>query len=405
MRVIHVISSLAAKHGGTPRACLGFADAMARRGHTVVVCASDVNMPDGDAEISLIRDGADGKASTRVYRAQLGRPFNLSIGLARGLVCAIRQADIVHVHSLYLYHDWVAGTLCRWFGVPYLISAHGCLVPTYWSRHRRRKRLVECAFQNGMSRRAAAFHFMTEDERAKSLSRVHGRPGYVVPLGVFSERYRRALSPRRGAAGRILFLGRLHPFKGADILVEAFSKIASNRDVELVLAGPDYGAEGALKRRVETLGLAKRVVFAGMLSGEAKLAALRNADVFVLPSHSENFGISVIEALAAKLPVVISDRVGVQEDIAAAGAGVVTSLDPRDVAKGIARVLDNPDATARMVEAGYWLVREKYDWAAIGAQLERVYEQVIAERAGRSGRRADSRLTQSPPGRARLSSS
>jgi glycosyltransferase involved in cell wall biosynthesis len=122
-----------------------------------------------------------------------------------------------------------------------------------------------------------------------------------------------------------LFIGRLHPKKGCDLLIEAFAKVlGSNPDWHLVIAGPDQvGWQTKLSRRAEQLGVASRITWMGMIRGAMKWGALRAAEFLVLPSHQENFGIVVAEALAAGTPALISNKVNIWREIEAGGAGIV----------------------------------------------------------------------------------
>src|SRR6185436_20783168 len=174
------------------------------------------------------------------------------------------------------------------------------------------------------------------------------------PPGVHVERYCdssvdgsfRAAWPETRGRRIVLFLGRLNFKKGLDLLVRAFGEVARRRpDVHLVLAGPDDDGYGATVRRwLGAEGVLDRVTFTGMLLGRAKLAAFRDADVFVLPSYTENFGMAVVEAMACGRPVVISDHVNIWHEVAAAGAGRVTRCDAGEVAAALLGLLDDPAA-------------------------------------------------------------
>src|SRR5207302_788705 len=140
-------------------------------------------------------------------------------------------------------------------------------------------------------------------------------------------------------------LGRLHPKKGCDILLDAFARLSSRESTSLILAGPDQiGWEKDLRRQVESLNLTDRVVFTGMLQGAMKQGAFASADAFVLPSHQENFGISVVEALAAGVPVLISNRVNIWREIDADRAGYVEPDDLAGTLRLLQRWIDTPAA-------------------------------------------------------------
>src|SRR5205823_10437485 len=138
--------------------------------------------------------------------------------------------------------------------------------------------------------------------------------------------------------------------KGAPIPSAAVAGIRRRRQgAVLVIAGPDAdGQRAELSKEISRLGVADAVIFTDMLVGNEKLSAFRDADIFALPSHSESFGMSVVEAMAARLPVVISDQVKIWREVQAAGAGLVTRCDADDVAHALFGLLDRSDERRRM---------------------------------------------------------
>jgi glycosyltransferase involved in cell wall biosynthesis len=187
-------------------------------------------------------------------------------------------------------------------------------------------------------RDAAAVIYTSEQERLESrgsfwLYRARERvsslgiePPAVDPAG--RESFFARFPQVRGTLP-FLFLGRLHPKKGCDLAIEAFATAAGcDRKYSLIMAGPDQtGWQKDLGRRAQELGVADRVVFTGMLTGQLKHSALMNADAFLLPSHQENFGVAVVEALAMSLPVLISNRINISHEIEADRAGFVANDD------------------------------------------------------------------------------
>ena len=182
----------------------------------------------------------------------------------------------------------------------------------------------------------------------------------------------------------MLFLSRLDPKKGLDILAEAMRSLAERRhDLSLVVAGSGtLEFEAEVRAIFDQQGLSGHTVFTGMILGEDKWRLLRAADVFVLPSRHENFGIAVVEAMASGTPVVVSDQVGIEREIAEAGAGLVTTLDPADVAGAIGRLLDDPEAAERMGRAGEALASRRYSLERVATDVEALYEEVVGQ-AGR----------------------
>jgi glycosyltransferase involved in cell wall biosynthesis len=186
-----------------------------------------------------------------------------------------------------------------------------------------------------------------------------------------------------GAAGRdiVLFLSRIDPKKGIELLLQSFAQISEELpNCVVVIAGEgteEY--EKSLRDQAGDLGIASRVFWPGFLSGLDKAAAFAAATIFVLPSHSENFGIAAAEALAAGVPVLLSDQVAVADDVREADAGVVVKCDVGAIAKALRQLLINPAIRSTLAAKGRTLAGERYSHAAVGRKLKRLYESVMQE--------------------------
>lgn len=381
IKILHVIASLAVRTGGPAKAAIDMARAVARLGHEVAIYTTDRELlAEEGRELNVAHD--EHGVEVRYFRQHAPRALAASLPLARALDERIARVDLVHLHSLYLFHDWAAARACRRGGVPYLLRPHGTLDPFHWSRHRWRKRLIEAMFQDRVTRNAAALHFTSDDEMRASEPHTCGAPGVVVPNGLDITEYAdlpppgelRRRYPEIGARRIVLFLGRLNFKKGLDLLVPAFGVAAAEHaDLHLVIAGPDDGMEGPIRQLVVASGLGSRVTFTGVLTGRSKLAAFRDAYLFALPSYAENFGIAVVEAMACGLPVAISDQVAIWRDIEQSGAGSVGRTEVASVAEQLRRLAAEPAAAAAMGARGKALVAARFSWDTIARQLEAVY--------------------------------
>ena len=234
---------------------------------------------------------------------------------------------------------------------------------------------------------ASALHFTSQAEMEGASPLRLAAPGFVVPLGVdleqieveeqstpFRERY-----PQFGGKKIVLFLSRLDPIKGLDLLIPAVGSLSERRkDFAFVLAGdgtPAYKEE--LDMLIKRHGLEERTIFLGFVEGNAKWSLLRNADILVLPSYHENFGLAVLEAMAAALPVVISKEVNIRYEVDQAGAGLVTGLDPRELAHVLEKLLANDNIREEMGHKGALLVRERFRWEKVTRDLVQVYEMIL----------------------------
>jgi glycosyltransferase involved in cell wall biosynthesis len=235
--------------------------------------------------------------------------------------------------------------------------------------------------------RAAFVQVLYMDERDAKAQLQLRAPLMVLPNGIFPGEID-LLPPASdffhahpALAGHpfVLFLARLHPGKGLDYLAEAFSILAaSNPQVQLVVAGPDGPAREPFGRRITQLNLSDRVHLIGPIYGHDKFAALSAAACFCLPSEHETFSMSITEALACGVPVVISENCHFPE-VAEVGAGKVVPLEAEAIARGLLEVLGDPAAAHRMGEAGRRLVAERFTWPVIARQSIEAYAKTSSE--------------------------
>jgi glycosyltransferase involved in cell wall biosynthesis len=387
MRILHVTSSLAPELGGPSKATIEMARWVAARGHKVEIFTTDWGL-EGRVDVSGV-PVPEGAAAIRYFPVHSPRVFKTSWPLWQALMREVSRFDVVHLHSLYLFHNWATPIACRRAGVPYILRPHGVLDPYIRRRHRWRKSVIEALFQNRVLREAEAIHYTAEEERRLAEPHAHNPRGVVVPLGIDLGEYERlpdpyvffARYPETRGRRIVLFLSRLHVKKGLEFLVPAFARVAASRpDLHLVVAGPDEGMGATLRGWIRDAGLETRASIVGMLTGADKLAAFAAATVFVLPSHTENFGVAVLEAMAAGLPVLISDQVNIWREISDAGAGIIVRTETGAVEAGLARLLDHPEIANRMGQAGRRLAEERFAWPRVAAALEALYAEVASSR-------------------------
>jgi len=246
--------------------------------------------------------------------------------------------DAIVVNGLWQYHGLATWRASRRLGLPYFVFTHGMLDPwfkrTYPLKHLK-KWLYWPWAEYRVLRDAAGVLFTCEEERqlARQSFWLYRAREHVVAFGTSQppqdgERLREAfLATHRQLRGKriVLFLGRIHEKKGCDLLVQAFANVAkADPALQLVMAGPDQsGWVGALQQMAGRAGVADRITWPGMLQGDVKWGAFHASEVFALPSHQENFGIAVAEALGCGLPVLISDKVNIWREVKADQAGLV----------------------------------------------------------------------------------
>jgi glycosyltransferase involved in cell wall biosynthesis len=372
------------RYGGPVGSVHGLSRQLVKLGVDVTVFTTNIDGPQ-DLTVPLEREVLlDG---VRVVYFPVGRPrfYVRSAEFAAAVSTRVDEFDLVHIHGLYLYPTLVSSRLCRQRAIPYIVAPRGMLDP-YAIRGKSsfKKRLYLWLFERRNLDGAAALHFTsTEEQRLAAVLGIRS-PGFVVPNGLTMAEFpdkQPASSPNGMGRNRtIVFLGRIDAKKGLDLLVPAFARVvAAQPKAQLLLAGPDdRGYLSEVKGLIGRHGLQSSVSYAGMLLGEEKLEALRSAALLVLPSYSENFGMVVIEALACRTPVVITERVNIHREIVKAGAGLVTPCEVEALAGAMLYLLQNPDEARAMGTRGRTLIEERFSWENVAQAMMVEYEQVLA---------------------------
>ncbi len=310
-------------------------------------------------------------------------PFGWSPSYGRELLEC--DAEILHTHGIWQHPSWAALAWKQKWHRPHVASVRGMLEPWAWQHHAWKKRPVWWLWEKKNLQTAALLHATSEQEAEALRARGLTAPITIIPNGVDL--------PAAGALNSIpklefkiqnsirtaLFLSRVHPKKGLPLLLEAWAKVRP-KGWALHIVGPDEGGHRTeLERRVEVLGLAKQVRFSGPLVGEAKEQAFCEASLFVLPTHSENFGIAVAEAMAHDLPVITTQGAPwklLEEQCC--GWWVPVSV------QSIAAALDDatrrsPGELSAMGERGRAVVAERFGWEGIARQFVECYQWLRGE--------------------------
>jgi len=387
-RILHATPYFAPAYvyGGPPRSVLALCHGLQRANVCVSVVTTTAN---GTGELTPEVTAAGMFQGVRVE--YLPRAFPRRSFAAPRLTAILdahrRDYDLVHVHGCWNFFGWAAARWCRRVGVPYVVSPRGMLQPWSFAHGRIRKalayRLIEARTLQG-----ARFIHTTSDEETRVVSALGVAADIVmIPNGVDAAapqppaaiaEFRRRLGA--GSADYVLlFLGRLHPKKGLDVLIDAF-RIALRKHPHLFLAVAGSGDAAYVARLSDDtrdLQEERRLVFPGFLDGDDRRLALASADAFVLTSHSENFGLSVAEALAAGLPVVVSRDCPWQQ-VEEWHAGFWVENTAPKIAAAIGRLVDNPSAARAMGDNGRRAVERALDWNAAAVTMLRAYRSALA---------------------------
>jgi glycosyltransferase involved in cell wall biosynthesis len=382
MKVLHVIPSLSLLHGGPSVAVHAMCKALARLGVTVHVATTDDGMNGPDV---LLGQPVEQDNFTAWHFHCQTRFYTVSVPLTLWLARHLRDYDLVHIHSLFSYSSAVSAHYAATHGVPYIVRPLGTL--NRWGitrRHPWLKRISFALIERCVLAGAAFVHYTSDRERLEAEQLGAFGPHFVLPLGIDLDPFRSSVSegsllrPDLQLPGRVvvLFLSRLDPKKGLDLLLPAFARVRRKYDkMVLVLAGEGPSQfVSTIRKQADYLGIGPEVLFVGFLHHDQKLAALRSADIFVLPSYSENFGIAVVEAMAAGLPVVITDQVGLCDDVSRAHAGLVVPCNVEALAQAIQLLAGDPDLRRHMGENGQRLAYQRFSQEAMAKSLLAFYE-------------------------------
>jgi len=303
--------------------------------------------------------------------------LGFSISFARDTAKHIRRFSIVHIHAVRNFVTWWTMLWARRFRVPYIVAPQGSYEPWVLQRTSIKNRCYDQLFERPLLNCASAIQCLTSAEVQQVQALGVQAPCRIIPNGVRSGSSRFAKTGTQIAARgkRLLFLGRLHPKKGLDLLIPAFQNCLPRLpDLRLLVAGSDCGTGylSEVEALTRELGLVDKVSFLGELHGEQKELCFANADAFALTSRSEGLPVAVLEAMAHGLPVIVSESCNLPE-ILASGAGIVVKCQVEQICAAILKVFESDASRRDLGLNAIRLVEEKFAWHRIAAQAVRLY--------------------------------
>ena len=389
MRILQVISTFypALAFGGPVKVVYETSKELARRGHEIEVYTTNAYNQARNFKPKCKEQNMNGFKVT--YFNNLIRPGKLF--LSPEMIVALRKKlkefDVVHTHFGRQVYDVAVGYYAEKYGVPYVLQAHGSL-PRIGS-WRRLKWVYDVLFGYRLLRDASKVVALSrvEAQQYKAMG-VPEEKIAIIPNGIDLSEY--ADLPPEGIFKKkfnmdenekiVLYLGRIHRIKGIDVLVKAFADVVEKLgDVRLVVVGPDDGYLGELKALVKALRIEDKVLITGPLYGEDKLEAYVDADVYVLPSRYEIWGMTVLEAYACGKPVVASRVGGLKDLVLSKVTGLLS--DPgniRQLANSILYLVNNDDKAREMGLRGKHLVKENFTIEKAVDKFEVVYREIAA---------------------------
>ena len=388
MRILNVTQSYAPffEFGGPPAKVKALAEGMARRGHEVTVLTADWGLQERlrempkelPAEASPFGQRRKVNGVTAIYLANWGhyRALSWNPALGRYLRARLKEFEVAHIFGLYDLLGPRVAKECRKLKIPYVVEPIGMFVPIV--RNIWMKRVYHRMYGQEVLAGADAIMVTAEQEREDILTGGYAeekvllrRNGVEVPAAMPARgSFRRALKIS-AETKLILFLGRLSEKKSPDLLLRAFATLGDTSS-HLAYVGPDEsGMKGRLQQMARDLNVEERVHFSPPLQGDAKWAAYRDADIFVLPSQNENFGNTAGESVAVGTPVIVTEQCGIAP-LLAGTAGVVVRHDEKELGNALRSVLGNEELRARL-QKGCAAAVANLGWEQPLEEMEDIY--------------------------------
>lgn len=375
MKILHVVQSLSHEWGGIARVVPMLASRLAAAGDTcriATLAGGRYGTPPSLPDVEVL-------TFTAPDSSRLGR----SADFAQRIGDLVREADVVHLHGLWTGQNWAAGKAARKAGRPYLMTPHSMMMPWAWRRSRWKKLPAGWLFEHGNLRRAACLHALAEGEAEHMRELGFNDRIQVIPNGLNVAEYE-TMPPADGLEARfpqwkgrklLVMLGRISQQKGVVHGMQAcFDNFPVAKDWHLVIAGPDeFGIQRMLEAAVRRKGMAERVTFTGLLSPEDVRALLGRAGLLIQPSLSEGLSMSILEAMAAGLPVLISDACNMPE-VQGEGAGRVVRAERAAVGAALKEMVALGEAgLAEMGRRARELSQSRFDWSVLIPRYRQMY--------------------------------
>ncbi|RAM50154.1 MAG: glycosyl transferase group 1 [Hapalosiphonaceae cyanobacterium JJU2] len=389
MKILQIVPSISLIYGGPSQMVLGLAPTLAKEGVKVTVITTDSNGDNGqrpldvNLNIPIQKDGYE----IIYFRCAPFRRYKFSLDLCRWLNRYAQEFDLAHIHALFSPVSSAAAAICRRRKLPYILRPLGTLDPADLQKKRYLKQIYAAILERENIAGAASLHFTSVQEAQISERFGVKTRDLVIQLGVNPlEENKENIRNQLGIDDDIplvLFMSRIDKKKGLNLLIPALEKLlVAGFKFHFVLAGtnpqePDY--ENKIKSQIDHSTLRSHTTITGFVTGDLKSSLLQAADLFVLPSYYENFGIAVAEAMVAGTPVVISDQVHIYQQVQESQSGWVTTTDVLTLTESLRTALQNPAECQRRGLNAKEYALQNYSWDAIARQTIQAYKQIVVE--------------------------
>lgn len=393
LKVLQIVPSISLVYGGPSQMVRGLSGSLAKQGVNVTVLTTDANGDEGQTplDVPLNQPVETDGYHTLYFRCAPFQRYKFSLPLLQWLQRHGAEYDLAHIHALFSPVSSTAAMVARWQRLPYILRPLGTLDPADLAKKKQFKQVYAALLERPNIQGAAALHFTSEQEAKVSERFGVSTRDLVLPLGVVLPEFtcsdaeaQRMVRQRYGISEGIpivLFMSRIDPKKGLDLLLPALQALRQKgQQFHFILSGgnpQDQGYVDAIATQINNSPLTHCTTITGFVGGELKAQILQAADVFVLPSYYENFGIAVAEAMIAGKPVVISDQVHIWQDIKTSQSGWVVPCEQTALTQSLTEALADATERERRGENGRAFAQENYGWDAIATRMIEQYHQLL----------------------------
>jgi len=381
MKILHITRGITPELGGPPRYLAYLTRTLAKKGVESVIF-SPINKKTNK---TIPMDGANVQLFTEDFLSRWWVGYSKK--LKDAVYKEIRNFDLVHIHEPWHYPQFVAAKAASKSGKPYIITPHGAFEPYCLKYKALKKRIYGYFIQRKILKNAAVIHIITKEEK-DGISNFMGKKLENVELvengldiddftDLPSRNKLKDVYPFLSKRKIIIYLGRLHPKKGLDILAKSFYEVSRvHKELFLLIVGPDEGGGKVIKNILNPRGLLKNVLFTGMVSETDKIMMLCGADILAIPSYSEVRPLTCLEGMACSLPLVVTYSMRLAE-VSEYNAGLVIKPKVNELSEALLKLIRNPEMCKKMGQNGRLLIEKRFSWSNIADKMLFLYKNSI----------------------------
>ena len=387
LRVLHVIPSLSLLRGGPSHAAIGMVTALRDANiDAEIVCSNDNGTSNLDVPLNRLTNYKG--VPVRFFERRLSSfkvvsEFNYAKGFARWLKTNAQHYDVLHIHAIFSYCSSTAMRIARQQHIPYIVRPLGQLQAWSLTQSPIRKKLYLHLVERKNLALAASIHCTSDTELKEVTDSFPDFKVKMIPLGINKSRFHHGSREQilrqyhfHRDTNVLLSLSRIHPKKGLELLLSALTEM-QDTPWDLVIAGHGKATYiDSLKQLGADLNIAHRCHYIGFVEGEDKQNLLQGADLFILSSYAENFGIAVIEAMAHGTPALVTNGVALSELIAENDLGYACKPKVDSIANTLNKALKEPAALEKKSQAARTYANKHFNWQAISKRLIKYYAHV-----------------------------